>query len=171
MAIATKMDDLEIRNHLDFLGSTESDTAPLRSLKPSANTPILEFIKDFYDDLFRNPDFAPIVRPSAATQDRLEDAPAGYARRTSTVTPTWLMETAGLPLARPTPGSTPLNSGPTPSNIPATGCSKPPWWIPACQGIWPNPPMPQEGAIQFIKLGVFYRPTKNNGSPVLISRF
>lgn len=80
MAIATKMDDREIRNRLHSLGSSESDTGPLRSLKPSASTPILQFIKDFYDDLFRNPDFAPIVRPSGATQDRLEDAPAGYAR-------------------------------------------------------------------------------------------
>ena len=80
MAIATKMDDREIRDRLHSLGSSEPDTGPLRSLKPSASTPILQFIKDFYDDLFRNPDFAPIVRPSGATQDRLEDAPAGYAR-------------------------------------------------------------------------------------------
>ena len=81
MAIETKMDDCEIRNRLDFLGSTESDAGPHRSTKPSTGTPILEFIKDFYEDLFRGSTFAPIIRANGATQDGLGRAPAGYARR------------------------------------------------------------------------------------------
>lgn len=80
MAIASKMDDCGIRNRLDLLGATESDAGPLQSLKPSAGTPILEFLKEFYDYRFRDPEFAPIIRADGATQDRLEDALAGYAR-------------------------------------------------------------------------------------------
>ena len=79
MAIASKMDDREIRNRLDFLGSTESDTEPPRSLKSSAGKPIPEFLKEFYDDLFRHP-APPIIPPNGATQDGLGRAQAGYAR-------------------------------------------------------------------------------------------
>ena len=79
MAIETKMDDCEIRNRLDFLGSTESDAGPHWSSKPSAGTPILEFIKDFYDHLFRGSTSAPIIRANSATQDGLGRAQAGSA--------------------------------------------------------------------------------------------
>ena len=86
MAIESKMDDCEIRDHLDFLGSTEADAGPNRSLKPSAGTPILEFIKDFYDHLFRTPASPGIIPANGATQangaaqDTLEGTQAGSAK-------------------------------------------------------------------------------------------
>lgn len=79
MAIETMMDDREIRNHLDFLGSTESDAGPLRSLKPSAGKPIPEFFKEFYDDLFRVTQSAPIIASNGATLDSLGSVQVGYA--------------------------------------------------------------------------------------------
>lgn len=115
MAIETKMDGCEIRNRLDSLGSTESDVAPLWSLKPSAGKPILEFLEEFYDYRFRGPEFAPSSAPMAPPKTVWGAFRPVTPDRTSTVTPTLDMRTAGLPSAHSTPGSTSLPSGPTPS--------------------------------------------------------
>ena len=80
MANEIKMDDREIRTRLDFLGFTAEDAELLRSLKPWADKYIPEFVKEFYNYQFRNPEFASIIRSNGATQEGLEGAQAGYAR-------------------------------------------------------------------------------------------
>ena len=158
MAIETMMDDREIRNHLDFLGSTESDAGPLRSLKPSAGKPIPEFFKEFYDDLFRVTQSAPIIASNGATLDSLGSVQVGYASL-------HLDRYTGPPVShRPTPRPDQLHY-PTARGLlpyPLRDVLIPLVDTCACQGIRPNAPMPQKGADQIIRLGVFYRPTRNS---------
>ena len=76
MAIEIKMDDCEIRNRLDSLGSTGSHLGQHRLLKPSPGTPVLEFVKDFYDDLFRTSESNGIIPASVS---KFGDAESGFS--------------------------------------------------------------------------------------------
>ena len=80
MAIETTMDDRTIRTRLDFLGFTASDAELLKTMKLWADSIMKEFVKEFYDYQFKDPEFSSIIRSNGGTQEGLEAAQAGYAR-------------------------------------------------------------------------------------------
>jgi len=80
MAIETTMDDRTIRTRLDFLGFTASDAELLKTMKPWADSIMNDFVKEFYDYQFKDPEFSSIIWSNGGTQEGLEAAQAGYAR-------------------------------------------------------------------------------------------
>ena len=79
-AKSEQMTELEIRKRLAHLRFTDNDAKLLESLRAWAEGgPIREFVHEFYEHQFRNPEFAEIIRSRGGTQEGLETAQAGYA--------------------------------------------------------------------------------------------
>ena len=71
--------DGEIRKRLEFLQYSDSDAQLLQSMRPWAQQAIPEFVKEFYDYQFMNPEFVATIRANNSSQQALEGAQAGYA--------------------------------------------------------------------------------------------